>query len=606
MKKLLRLRPKVKLLKDFFVFDVETGIDVNYSDLYLGQEFTGIQWILHGRPETFKFGVVYGYNFTKVIYTVEDFINEFKDPRYKNKYIFAHNATYDLITLFADIYKIDSATIFNGSRFIMSKYDNSITFCDSMNIFVGQSVKHIGEQLGIDKQKLGENLWSPHGITSVEINYCIRDCQIVWDALFNSFEFAGDIKPTQASLSMTYFRRHHQEYHIEHNENTSFFWDSYFGGRCEAFKLGKTNSVVYDVKSMYPERMRNEVFPNPKHLKYELNVPVKKFLRRFLPNYEGCIYATIKHRYNWCGLLPYRGLNKLLFPVGTFTGCWNFNEIRFAVSTGMVDILEITRCVYSERMLSPFKNLVDHLFMLKMKAEIEGNDFWRDLYKRYVNSLYGKFAQRIDEDSIYLYNFEEQYDIIEEHQRKGTFKKLSLFNAERLDAFLITTSSKNYSLSYSIPSFASYITSGARVKIASKLLQCTHNNVVYCDTDSLAMENDFGMVSEEHLGGWSKEGAVNPSTGIWEPKIIYQIDGLKNYKFYDPKTGKKKRRLKGVPDNAKITGDNSFEYYNLVKMKEAMRRGLIANVLTTRTKNITGKYDKRIVMEDGTTKPICL
>lgn len=604
MKKLNRLKPRVKLLTDFFVFDVETGVDAQHTDLVpvkskwhnfdIHQQHTGIQWILKGRPETFKFGVIYGYNFTKVIYSLEEFIQEFKDPRYKKKKIFAHNATYDLTTLFGNIFTVDPTAIFNGSRFITCTNGNC-TFADSMNIFVGQSVKKIGEQLGIEKQKLGEteNLWSPEGITSTEINYCIRDCEIVWDALIKSFEFAGDIKITQASLSMTYFRRHHQAYNIEHNENTAYFWDSYYGGRTEAFKLGKTNSVVYDVKSMYPEQMRNLEFPNPKHLKIETNVDLKFFTCRILPNYEGCVYADVIHDYLWCGLLPVRREGKLCFPIGNLSGCWNFNEFRFALSTGKIKIQQIKKIVYSEKMSSPFAGYVDQLFILKNKAESEGNDFWRDLYKRYQNSLYGKFAQRIDEESIYIENIEKQFDIILEYQKKGLFKKLMLFNAERLDAFLIVGTTKNISISYSIPSFASYITSGARVKILKKLLECEKNKVVYCDTDSIFIENDFGIESENFLGGWCKE-----------EKIVTEIRGLKNYKFLSK--GKEYHRLKGVPSKAKKTGENSYQYFNLVKTKESLRRNLEAGVLIERTKKITGKYTKRTILYNGETEPIIL
>lgn len=611
MKKLLRLKPRVKLLTDFYVFDVETGYDSYYCNIPKEINIDGkviirkgIQWYLHGRPETFKFGVIYGLNYTKVFYSLDEMKLELLTPRFKNKKVFAHNATYDLTTVYGNIFTLDPNAIFNGSRFIMCS--NSVcTFADSMNIFVGQSVKKIGEQLGKEKLGLGdETLFSENGIDSAAVNRCIRDCEIVYDALIRSFEFAGDIKVTQASLSMTYFRRHHQQFNIEHNENTSYFWDSYYGGRCEAFKIGKTNAVVYDVKSMYPDRMRNEIFPNPKHLKTVLHVKPKTFIDRYLPHYEGCVYAKVYHRPLWFGLLPIKRDGKLLFPTGNIQGCWNFNEIRFAVESGYVEIKDISKIVYSDRMVSPFIGYIDQLFLLKNKAEIEGNDFWRDLYKRYQNSLYGKFAQRIDEESIYIENIEKQFDLIYEYQKKGLFRKLSLFNAERLDAFLIIGSSKNISISYSIPSFASYITSGARVKIAKKLLECEKNKVVYCDTDSVFVENDFGMIDENFLGGWSKEGKINKRSKIWQPKLITEIRGLKNYKFIDPETGEPWQRLKGVPNKAIKLNENSYKYFNLIKTKESLRRNLDAGVLTERKKTITGKYDKRIVLFDGETLPI--
>src|SRR5260221_539744 len=114
---------------------------------------------------------------------------------------------------------------------------------------------------------------------------------------------------------MTYFRRHHQQYCIKHNENTTYFWQSYYGGRTEAFYIGKCHGIVYDVKSMYPYIMKTIKFPNPKFLKIEKNVPIKN-IEKYLFNYEGCIFANVEHTPNWLGLLPIKKGGKLLFPIG--------------------------------------------------------------------------------------------------------------------------------------------------------------------------------------------------------------------------------------------------------------------------------------------------
>lgn len=591
MAKLQKLKPRVRLLNDFYVADTETGIDVPYSCLATREEKIGIKWLLRARPENFKLGVIYGKNYTKVFTSREEMVQEFLTERFKNKKVFMHNiGNFDGSVLFGNLCVHFPEAIFNGSRFI-SASNGVCTFADSVNIFVGQSIEKIGKQLGIEKPDLGNDYWSENGITHEEINRCIQDCIILYDALCLSFEFAGDIKITQASLSMTYFRRHHQPYDIEHNPNTAYFWDSYFGGRTEAFFIGKTNAVVYDVKSMYPDQMKNLKFPNPKNLKFIDDVQANTFIKRYLYDYEGCVYAKIRHKPLWFGLLPVKHNGKLLFPTGNFSGCWNFNEFRYAYETGYIEIKSISKVVYSESMPSPFVGFVDQLFLLKAKAELEGNDFWRDLYKRYVNSLYGKFAQKIDEESIYIENIERQYQQIYDAQKSGLFKKLILFNSERLDAFLITGTNKKIAINHSIPSFASYITSGARAKIAKKLMDCKINKVVYCDTDSIFVENEIGLIEENFLGGWGRED-----------KIVTEIRGLKNYKFL--KGGKAYRRLKGVPDKAKEIETDNFKYANLIKTKEALRRNLEAGILTQRKKVIKNKYDKRIVLADGNTLPI--
>jgi DNA polymerase III epsilon subunit-like protein len=117
MRNLRVTKPKINIddIKDkFFVFDTETTS-------------------LEPQPKNFVFGVIYGWNFYKVIKSVEDFKREFELTKYNKKYIFAHNAEFDLLTIFGNIImNIDAGAVFNG-KFIMAKY-NGITFADSMNI----------------------------------------------------------------------------------------------------------------------------------------------------------------------------------------------------------------------------------------------------------------------------------------------------------------------------------------------------------------------------------------------------------------------------------------------------------------------------------------
>lgn len=596
---LYTLSPSVKLCTDFFVFDVETGLRKKDGYIY---------WRLNAKPESFIFGVIYGHNFSKVIYSVEEFKQEFKDPKYKNKKIFAHNAQYDLNTIFGNIFLFDPEAIFNG-KFI-SATNGNCTFADSMNIFIGASVADLGKMQGMEKETLGEPGYRSKGITTKDVNYCIRDCAIVWNALLASFEFAGDIKITQASLSMTYFRRYHQPYHIEFNDKVSHFFDSYFGGRTEAFKIGKTHSKVIDVNSMYPDRMKHTTFPNPRTLKQEKKVEVKRFLK-YLYWYEGLAYCRVKHYETEIGFLPYKKDGKLIFPVGEFSGCWNFNELRFALEHKAIKILSVSKVIYGEKMESPFVSFVDTLQDKKLKAEVSGDDLGRSIAKYYSNSLYGKFAQRITEESIYIEDIHKQWDLIKEYQQKHRFIKLQMFNKDRNDAFLIISSKMNFSVSYCIPSFASYITSAARIELLKKMLQMKENKIVYCDTDSIFFEIDSGIVSSLALGGWKIEN-----------KIVTEIKGLKNYKYKT--TDKEIWRVKGVPvDKGKTVklfdgekeievkiveqvSSDSFIYYNLVKSKEALKRKIQPGGLIKREKKVSNIYDKRLILDNGFTKPILI
>lgn len=583
MKTLKRLRPRKTILDDFYVFDTETGISKDKV----------IEWQLNGRPESFIFGCIVGKNYRKEIHSVEEFKQEFKDPRYKKRKVFAHNAEYDLNVLYGCIFHLDPEAIFNG-KFICATNGNCI-FADSLNIY-RTSVKSIGKMLGLDKIGMSggnykKSNWKNKEERARDINACFRDCEIIYEALFRIFEEAGDIKITQASLSMTYFRRFHLPFDINHNDNTAFFFDSYFGGRTECFKMGKTNATVIDVNSMYPAVMKSIRFPNPSALKVANHVNVNSFLKFILPHYEGLIYADLYHKKHKFGFLPEKRNGKLLFPVGNLSGCWNFNEIRLALEHGVIEIKNISRAVYGPGMDSIFTGYVNELYRRRSMSK---DDLERYSLKLFMNSLYGKFSQRITEETVYIEDIQKQKEIILDYRRKGLLIKIQPFNADRNDCFLILKSTKKIDISFSIPSFASYITSAARVVLLKKLIELQDKKVVYCDTDSIFFEINNNVETSTALGGWKIEN-----------KIVTEIRGLKNYKYIDTEKGEV-HRIKGVPVSATKTGENSYTYENLIKTKEGMRRGLTPGILIKRSKIITGIYDKRVILSNGETEPIIL
>jgi hypothetical protein len=573
------LRHTTKLMNDFYVFDSETGI----------KKGNFIHWSLTGK---FIFGVIYGYNYTKVIHSKQELIDEFKNPRYKGKKVFAHNAEFDLTILFDNIYKVFPDAIFNG-KFISCSNGNC-TFADSLNIY-RSSAKVIGEMLGMPKtMSYDKTNWSDKKQKAKAINGCIRDCEIIWEALFRIFEKVGSIKITQASLSLDYFKRYFLDHVIEHNENTPFFFDSYFGGRTEAFRIGKVNGKVIDVNSMYPWGMKFAKFPNPKFLRVEKNVTPSKFKKYFLKNFEGCVYCTVEHKNTWIGYLPVKSGGKLLFPTGTFSGCWNFNEIKFAIDSGAVEIKHISKVVYAPAMDSPFKHYVDTLYKQRFESD---NEFHIYVIKIFMNSLYGKFAQNIKEEWLYIDDMERQIDVINAYELKNKLINIVPFNESRKDCFLVIGSDNNWTKDFSIPSFASYITSYCRVHLLKKMLEIGSKKVLYCDTDSIFFEGINKFKDEKELGGWKLEN-----------KKITEIKGLKNYRYIykDKKTGKwvKQRKIKGVPYNAIEFKKHKYRYVNLLKTKEALRRGLNAGTEIERIKVIKNTYDKRIILKSGFTKPI--
>lgn len=554
----------------FFVFDTETTK-------------------LEPMPKNFVFGVLYGWNFQKIIFTIKDFKNEFKKKKYKGKFIFAHNAEFDLLTIYGNLYtNVDSKAIFNG-KFISAKKDG-VTFADSMNIYPS-SVEKIGEIIGIKKlenEKVKTNKLSKQNVSSDDIKYCIRDCEIVYTALLNMFESIGVIKITLASLSMYNFRNKFLEKRIYISPLNEQFFESYYGGRTEAFKIGNCYAKVYDFNSMYTSVMTDCIFPDISNLKSVSKLDVK-YLYYLLNHFEGMAKVTVQHDKSYFGYLPYKTekRGKLLFPIGKFTTTLNFNELRFAINSGKIKILDCEFAIYGNKVNSPFSEFAKYHYS---ERKLTDNDLLRLIHKTIPNSLYGKFAMRMKFNTEYFEHI--PFEIIGELEKTEKFYNLKLFSESREDCFLITENEKFKNSFFAIPTYSSYITSEARIRLLKNLLANENENVVYCDTDSIFLEGNFiGNIGNE-LGEFKLEN-----------KICLQVCGLKHYIYKDEKGTHE--LIKGVHKNARKVGDNyiSLKYY---KTKESLRRNKNAGESFEMIKKLSGKYDKRNILHNGNTSPVAI
>lgn len=568
-----------QLKNKFFVFDTETTK-------------------LEPMQKNFVFGVVYGFNYSRVLYSPDDFKKEFENKRYKNKIVFAHNAEFDLLTIFGNIFtEVDNTAIFNG-KFISAKWKD-ITFADSMNIYP-TSVEKIGKLINLPKlenKKVSGQKLTKENIEPKDIEYCKRDCKIVYDALLRIFELIGTIKVTLPSLAMYDFRNNYLKDDILFNELVDEFYESYYGGRTEAFKIGQVNASVYDVNSLYPYAMRNCYFPDIMRLKKEITVD-EKFLLFALKNYEGMAKVTVIHKDMFFGCLPCKKevnkQTKLLFPVGEFETTVNFNELRFAVNNGFVKIKKVHYMVYGNPVKSPFTEFIDDNYKKRMQSKDELN---RTIYKLKMNSLYGRFGMRMKMNTQY---FDEiPFDIIRELKEADKFCDIQIFNEQRNDCYLITENEKFKNSFFSIPTYSSYITSEARIILLKGLLQNEKQKVVYCDTDSIFLEGSFKGNVSEGLGDFKKEN-----------KKVTEIHGLKNYKYTDEK-GKQVLVIKGISKNSekiidRDTGTEKYKTQKYYKTKQSLRQNKEAGQSFEMIKELKHKYDKRIVLDNGDTNPIKL
>lgn len=565
-------KKKGDLKKQFFVIDIETKNG------------------LSPKPDNFIFGVIYGDNFINVLYTIDDFYKELSKRKYRAKKVFAHNGEFDYSGIFGNIIlNVDNAAIFNG-KFISAKYNN-VTLCDSMNV-LPTSVKKLGELLGIEKLDTPEEFLQGDDIkvTPLMIEYCKRDCEIVYNSLLNVFEMVGGIRITIASLSMYYFRKDFLKKPLVYNDLNDEFYKSYYGGRTEAFKIGKVEANVYDINSLYPYVMTKIKFPDFKNLRKYDNINTKYALY-LIKSKEGLFKGRILHKYNDIGLLPFKCIKsgKLLFPIGEFDTCINFIELRFALSSGLVEIISVEYVICSAPIKSPFIDYIHTNYGLRLKTE---NEFLKFFYKLLMNSLYGRFGMKKKYTTTYYDTI--PYDEIFELKRNFEYYELKLFSHKRNDCYLVTENKKAEKMFFSIPSIASYITSAARMELLKGILS-NKESIVYCDTDSVFLEDK------------PKEIEIGNELGQWklEDKKVIEVRGLKNYSVRG-KYGVEIKIIKGVNKKSIEINNFHFQVEKFYKTKESIRREKETGEKYISEKIITNKYDKRIVNPDGSTNPIKL
>ena len=545
--KIFRPLKKAGIIKKYAVVDTET-------------------WGLGGKM---AFGVVYisdksWYKFK----TCEQFYSIVK--REKIKLIYAHNLDFDYVKITNTSSLVDtSSVIYAGGLLITLTDKTGLQWRDSLAL-LKSTVDNLGKALGLKKGVTPEKFCNPpkdlnyRTVNEKDIKYCVRDCKIVKIMLERLFNLTECQKMTIASTCMFYFRRKYLKEPIYIHDSHKLFQKSYYGGRVEAFKLGKTKAKVVDVNSMYPSVMKGLKIPHPNHIKQvypDLNTG-----KLLINQFEGVAHVTVKHPYQKIGMLPVRHDGKLIFPTGVFSGWYNFNELRFFMRNKGI-IKEIKEFHYATKNLEGFFDdyVTDNY---KLKNDSEGAE--KLLYKFILNTLYGKFGERNHSKRIYFKKGEFESKI-EPEIKNRPFKLVEL---KRGFSYCEISGELDKEPLHTCFNICSYITSASRLVLLKALLE-NKNKVVYCDTDSMAIEGKYKGHIGSKLGQWSYED--------------YEVIKVYGNKFYRTNKGLK---LKGVPKRAEIKG-KKFYFEALIKSKESMRSEHKVGTTIIKTKSISLKYDKR-------------
>lgn len=382
------------------------------------------------------------------------------------------------------------------------------------------------------------------------LDYLYNDCLKLFQMLQRFCEEFGT-PLTMPSLAMKQLKKEHpQEHRSEAHDEHYRQW--YFGGRVQCFASGEQSGdfKLYDVNSLYPDRMANADHPHG----------VGYIQTRTLPD-SGLYFAEITATSQ--GHLPVATKFGLSFP----TDCARFficsHELNVALKYGLVKIHQVHR-VFIPKETQRFTEFVDKFMQRKLDAEALDDQAGRLHNKLIANSAYGKFAanpRRYKDTEIFpslaaLNEINEaaheellsDYTYVrgdEKHQEAERKKVLWRYAGKFGDNRVIAERpAKIRSYSFQDVAIGASITSAAR----AVLLEAIMNSVrpIYCDTDSLICESLNLPLHATEIGAWKTEATFN-RVYIAGKKMYacFQLDESRDGPEIDRQTGIKKAS-KGV------------------------------------------------------------
>lgn len=579
--------------KHYLVFDTETKLIKRKDGLVEHKPFLiCYQHLCLHSDGTFDKG--------KIMHTdsVPEFY-EIVDTYAKSYYelnLIAHNVSYDIsavdIFTMLDMYGYKCA-IYNphkGAYFCrFSRKEANINIVDNLNFFSG-SLANLGKELGLSKLEMPKT----QKLTDEFLTYCKRDVEILTLGLCELSRICGKYNEgalaiTRAKLIFRIYQKNFMNNRILlHNDKEvlGLEYSAYYGGRTEAFFQGTARRQDYfyvDVNSLYPSVMRGRKFST--RLRYKFGSADLDKVRRAMKSMNVCAKVDIDTS---MPIYPLKTATKVIFPVGQFTTFLAQPELEFALEHGHVSKIHSGAAYHRTEIFTDF---IDHFYEMKQRYTKEHKPIFTYFAKLCLNSLYGKFGQRIPALKPTGTKSESRYGIVYCYDLTNNtkYRKKIINHNEYIE-------SERQVSTYSVPIIVSEITSAARMRLWDLLSLAGLEHVYYTDTDSLIVDSaGYANLSNEldplALGKLKLESESNRLT----------INGLKDYTFG------KKTTLKSVPRKHKVVGQNMYEFEYFATTTDVLSQEKSKFMFTeTRRKEMKRQISKGVKDRSGRVSPWCI
>jgi hypothetical protein len=496
--------------------------------------------------------------------------------------------------------------IFSGSSVIIAKVRDKHSrhfwsFLDSGWLFK-VPLSEIGKWIGIQKTGPEEGMTEDQKIEwfrSVPLDeleeYNEVDCRILWHAIAQ-FELellglGGELRMTAASCSLDLFLRKYLKREILVNDVVNrWARQAYIASRVEIISKHAKAFDYYDINSSFPY---SGTFPLPGNvIRMTSNKP------------DHGIYLTeaeIQVPESMIPPLPYRHSSKIYFPVGKWRSYFFNIDLEYLEECGG-KILNTWDSVIFE----PFDDCAEFFETIyKLRGEAQG--FRKEVFKIVANSLYGKFAENPEKQTVYV------------NPSLETMERLDLVSCRgdppvgraKMWSPGVFVETKRRPIDHSHVSISAAITAYSRKWLTQYMREA--NEVYYCDTDGLAVDPDTVFPVGKKLGDLKLETQVRDNPENDSPEFVRP----KVYRYTDTE-GKTHCKAKGFSLRTKkgIAGDIAIKQFQelmdgrdlsirrMHRIKENLANGIVQPWESLVSKRLSpNEQPKRYFFRDGTSRP---
>ena len=444
---------------------------------------------------------------------------------------------------------------------------------------------------------------------------CREDVDILGDLMLQylgmiASQDLGNPAKTLAGQAFNLYRHKYLRYPIAlHDTEKAYRLElaGYKGARTECFKVGTFTGDFYmlDVHSHYPSVMQRYSYPT-KLLRYQehgLSIPYLSYLKQryFLIADVTITACDSYYPFTTAGNRPLHYAEgdvdplsmvdvygtRTAFPRGTFRTVLVGRTLQRAIEQGAIQTLH-RLAIYEQRPI--FSAYVADLWRLRKQAQDASNPVYAQVWKRLLNSLYGKFGQRVRQKQSDFPCDPSEFSIGTVHDNEETLVEWRCFG-------LATRFSQQRACGReSFIGISAGVADDGRNALWALMMEAGEEHVYYCDTDAVIVDATGYKNLEHRLG--SGLGQLDcklqaPRLTIRAPKD-YDMGstsvrkGIRPSAIYDPKTGKfRQERWEHIRGG--LRDQNATTY----TVREEARRGAM---------DVWGRH----VLPDGSTVPAWL